>query len=279
VRLPDQGDLALFAIFAQNYSRDTILTFNPVTWTLCLEVLFYVLLPALGLLAYRWGAGRARRQALVLLGLIALGIAWNAGVYAAGADMVAAKALPAYLPYFSFGMLLALWMERRQARSGRGPRAGPLATLALVLVGFGGVIGNSLWHCSALAGSAPLLTAALQNTPAGLGFAALLAAVVAGRGPGTAWLRARPLAKVGLVSYGVYLWHLPLMLFGNRLGLLPHAFLPRLATVLVPALAAGAVSWFLVERTMLALAGRASRRRTTPRRRISTALEEARAAP
>src|SRR6266545_1265256 len=38
VRLVSEGDLPLFALFAQNYSLDTILRFNPVTWTLCLEV-------------------------------------------------------------------------------------------------------------------------------------------------------------------------------------------------------------------------------------------------
>src|SRR5205814_175556 len=81
------------------------------------------------------------------------------------------------------------------------------------------------------------------------------------RGPATAWIHARPLALVGIVSYGLYLWHLPLMLFGIRFGLLPHAFVPRLAVVLVPALFAGSASWLLVERVMLARASRIRRRR------------------
>src|SRR5919197_5490980 len=75
VRLPDESDLALFAFFAQNYSAHTIMTLNPVTWTLCLEVLFYALLPLLGAVAYRWGRGQARRQAILLAGLVALGVA------------------------------------------------------------------------------------------------------------------------------------------------------------------------------------------------------------
>jgi len=277
VRMPASGDLALFAFFGQNYSTHTILTLNPVTWTLCLEVLFYALLPLLGAVGYRWSRGRARRQAALLAGLIGFGVAWNAGVYLLGGNMLATKALPAYLPYFALGMLLALWVERAIARRGEAPRVGPRTTLALLVGGIGAVVCNGLWHSSAAADALPLLTGALQNLPAGIGFATLLAAVVVGRGPATAWIHARPLALVGLVSYGLYLWHLPLMLFGIRLGLLPHAFVPRLVAVLVPALLAGSASWLLVERVMLARASRVGRR--GKRARPLSPRLEARTAP
>jgi peptidoglycan/LPS O-acetylase OafA/YrhL len=112
-----------------------------------------------------------------------------------------------------------------------------------------------------------------------VGFATLLAAVVVGRGPATAWIHSRPLAKVGLFSYGIYLWHVPLMLFGVRLGLLPHAFVPRLIAVLVPAVIAGAASWMLVERVMLKRATRlAAGRRPAHPRGVGARLEP-RAAP
>ena len=279
VRLPKGGDLPLFAFFAQNYSSHTILTFNPVTWTLCLEVLFYALLPLLGAIGYRWSRGRARRQALLLAGLIVFGVAWNAGAYLLGGNQVATKALPAYLPYFAVGMLLALWVERAITRTGEVPKAGPGATLALLAVGLAAVVCNGVWHASAAADSVPVVTGALQNLPAGIGFTALLAAVVVGRGPATAWIHARPLALVGLVSYGVYLWHVPLMLFGIRLGLLPHAFVPRLIAVLVPAVLAGTASWLLVERVMLARASRIARRSGRARDRRMSMRLEARTAP
>jgi peptidoglycan/LPS O-acetylase OafA/YrhL len=280
VRLPDQGALPLFAFFAQNYSTHTILTLNPVTWTLCLEVLFYALLPLVGLVAYRWSrrGRRTMRQAVVLVGLIGVGLAWNAGAYLLGGNMVVAKALPAYLPYFAFGMLLALWVERGRAMEGRPPTIGPFATLVLVIAGVAGVVLNGVWHSSPAADSVPLVTGAIQNMPAGLGFSALLAAVVMGRGPATGWVHTKPLAAVGVVSYGLYLWHLPLMLFGLRFGLLPHAFLPRLVVVLVPALAAGAASWLLVERVLLARASRPAPSQARPSRRVGARLE-ASAAP
>jgi peptidoglycan/LPS O-acetylase OafA/YrhL len=275
VRLPaHSGDLVLFLFFAQNFSSHTVLTFNPVTWTLCLEVLFYALLPVFGIAAYRWSGGLARRQAMALLGLLALGLAWNAGVFLLGGGLVAAKTLPAYLPYFALGMLVALWVE-----SGR-PRLGGFATVALVVCGLLGVVGNALWHSSGGPEAAPLVAATLQDLFAGIGFAALVAAVVAGRGVAASWTRFRPLAALGLVSYGVYLWHLPLMLFGARFDLLPHAFLPRLIVVLLPTLAAGTASWLLVERPLLAAASRRARARSRgrSRSRIGAALD-ARAAP
>jgi len=279
VRLPDGADLALFAVFAQNFSTHTILKFNPVTWTLCLEVFFYALLPLIGLAAHRFGGRDARGQRRLLAGLLAFGLAWNAGTYVFGGNMLATKALPAYLPYFALGMLLALWVETRSAREPGIPRLGALATCALVLAGIGGVVGNAIWHSSAAADAVPAITATLQNLPAGAGFTALLAAVVCGGGAGTAWIHSRPLASVGLVSYGLYLWHVPLMLFGVRLAVLPHAFLPRLAAVLVPALIAGALSWHLIERRALARATRAAREpaRRMPQR-VGGALD-ARAAP
>ena len=234
-------------------------------------------LAMLGTLILLWGAGGTPGVRMPASGLIGFGVAWNAGVYLLGGNMLATKALPAYLPYFALGMLLALWVERAIARRGEAPRVGPRTTLALLVGGIGAVVCNGLWHSSAAADALPLLTGALQNLPAGIGFATLLAAVVVGRGPATAWIHARPLALVGLVSYGLYLWHLPLMLFGIRLGLLPHAFVPRLVAVLVPALLAGSASWLLVERVMLARASRVGRR--GKRARPLSPRLEARTAP
>src|SRR6266540_895785 len=52
LRSPDSSELPLFAVFGQNYAEGTILRLNPVTWTLCLEVAFYALLPLFGWAAY-----------------------------------------------------------------------------------------------------------------------------------------------------------------------------------------------------------------------------------
>ena len=65
------------------------------------------------------------------------------------------------------------------------------------------------------------------------------------------WLRWRPLARIGVVSYGLYLWHLPLLLVLRDAGALPHDLVPRTLVVLGVALVAATLSWRLVERPAL----------------------------
>ena len=80
-----------------------------------------------------------------------------------------------------------------------------------------------------------------------------------------------------MISYGIYLWHLPLLLIVRELGLLPATFAPRLVVVLALAIGAAALSWVLLERPVMryvATRQRASRARRE-RRRTRAALAEA----
>jgi peptidoglycan/LPS O-acetylase OafA/YrhL len=274
VRLPAAADLPLFFLFGQNYSHDTFFSLNPVTWTLCLEAAFYVSLPLIGWAAYRVARGRVGGQAALLLALAAAGLAYSAVDYAAGWAGIAGKALPAYLPVFAAGMAVALWAEARRARG--APPLSSAASAALVIGGFALVIADGAWHAVA---STPAHNAALSifgDVPGAVGFAAVVAAAVAGRGLPVAWMRVRPLAWVGLVSYGVYLWHVPLLLFMRGHGLMPSSFVLSLALVLPLVLAVSAASWYLVERPLLARANRPRARRAKRRRE---ARLEAHAAP
>ncbi|HVM64064.1 MAG TPA: acyltransferase family protein [Acidimicrobiales bacterium] len=86
---------------------------------------------------------------------------------------------------------------------------------------------------------------------AGLSSAAIVVDVI--RRPGGAMARAfsfAPLRGLGLVSYGVYLWHWPLfiVLSHERTGL---SGAPLLATRLAAVAAATAASWVLIERPVL----------------------------
>ena len=249
VRLPTESGVTLFFFFAQNYSDSTIMKLNPVTWTLCLEVAFYVLLPILGAFAYHLAKGRVRPQVALLAGLIAVGLAWNVIGYLANWHQPATKALPAYLPYFAVGMLLALWVEARRA-AGRKLDFKPGVTALVMLAGIALVVGNGYWHATSPGLAHDPLLVALHDLPAGVGFAVVILAVVVGHGPSLAWLRAKPLAKLGLISYGVYLWHVPLILFVKEMAAETPTAL-ELALLVAPlAIAAGTASWIWVERPL-----------------------------
>ena len=250
VRLPDEGGLTLFVFFAQNYSGETIMKLNPVTWTLCLEVAFYALLPVIGLAAYHLARGRIRPQALLLLGLIAAGLAWNVSGYLLHWEQPATKALPAYLPYFAAGMLVALALESRRAED-RPLRLRPAATWVASLAGLALVIGNAWWHIASPGPAHDPLLMALHDLPAGAGFALLITAVAAGQGVSTGWLRARWLAGLGVISYGFYLWHVPLILFVREMSSREPGALALAAIVTPLAVAAGAASWRWVERPLM----------------------------
>src|SRR4029450_7519770 len=57
-RLVDAGQVPLFFVFGQNYTPDTLLKVNAATWTLAVEVVFYLMLPVIGWLGVGWGRGR-----------------------------------------------------------------------------------------------------------------------------------------------------------------------------------------------------------------------------
>ena len=65
----------LFFVFGQNYSPETLLKLNAATWTLAVEVAFYLMLPVVGCRAALLPAAAARR--LLLRRSSRSGSAWN----------------------------------------------------------------------------------------------------------------------------------------------------------------------------------------------------------
>ena len=93
----------------------------------------------------------------------------------------------------------------------------------------------------------------VRDLPAALGFAAVVAAVAAHP---PAVLSRAPLRGLGTISYGLYLWHLPVLLWLRFEGLMPGGFvLPWLEVTALAALVAYA-SWVTVERPTIEAVGR-----------------------
>ena len=241
----DASELPLFLVFAQNYSPDTLLKFNAATWTLTVEVVFYLMLPVIGLAALRLGRS-ARRQALLLAGLAVAGLAWNYVDYLAGWGVVASHVAPSFLPYFACGMLVALLIETHRA-SGRAA-LGPLASGGLVAAAAAILVANGLWHV--YGDHAGVAMEVLADSAAAVAFAAVIASLVLGTGTGARWLGRRPFAWMGETAYGFYLWHIPLLVVARATGVLPSGIVLGLA-VLPVAIAFGAASWYLVERPLM----------------------------
>lgn len=269
--------------FLQVYWRGWVLNGIGQAWSLCIEVTFYLALPL-------WAAGmraldrRHRRSgrphdpaAILRRELLALAAVYVASVLfrwwvVASPNVVTETAhgwLPAWGDHFALGMGLAA-VASYVAQTGVVPKAvrwlsRPGADLACWA-------GAALvfWIASRHAGISkePLVfggvrTALARQLLYGLfAFLMLLPAVFgpARTGPIRRLLASRVLSLVGLVSYGVYLWHQmvveELQAAHTTWKVLDTPFLPLLATAVVVTLAVSTVSYLFVERPGIAVGHR-----------------------
>lgn len=228
------GDLPYFAFFLQNYFDDTRALLNPPTWSLAVEVSFYALIPVFGWIIIRAVARGGRGAAVAIAGvMMAVGLAFNYAAYQGDWPRTATTSLPAFLPVFACGIAAAaLTYGRTIGRNGR---------IALVLAGSALVLWNGWWHHDGTG----MWGKVLLDFPAGIGFAFIVVALIE-RSPKV--LAAGPLRWIGIVSYGFYLWHMPVLYVLRLQGWWSES--PTLAylSVVAISLALAALSWFGVER-------------------------------
>lgn len=265
--------------FLQVYDSSTLFGGISAAWTLCAELAFYAMLPLWAMLMTRKRAGSTRsflRSELIgVAALVVAGVTWTS-IAAAGSHVTAAVfvdltrlkpwlyVLPAYLDHFAIGMGLAVVSvvvaERTEAPSAvRLIERAPWLCWTVAALAF-----FTMSHVETLfPDSRTTRFAAVHVLQAIFALALILPAVFGDpdRGLVRRLLGNRVLLWVGLVSYGVYLWHAAIIAKLARLGAVdsfsPAAFA---LTALGISVLIAAVSFYAIERPSLRLGRRWSGR-------------------
>jgi peptidoglycan/LPS O-acetylase OafA/YrhL len=236
------------------------------TWSLVVELSFYALLPLWFVLSERLARGRPLRRwvTLEISGLAALSavsMVLHFVVSDGGVRSVIGGTTIGYVLWFALGMTLAILSVAIEGRP--APRWADLLarhplvpwTVAIVLY---------VVLCATLPVT-PFLFLSGQQLWAHVAFGAiamlLMLPAVIGDGSGGAPRRllANPVvAWLGLISYGIFLWHYVVTVeFGSHGDGL--AFWPLLAVTLAISVAAATLSYYVLERPILKFKYRTSR--------------------
>jgi peptidoglycan/LPS O-acetylase OafA/YrhL len=285
-RLSDPVDLLQTALLLQDYRPDTMILGIGPAWSLAVEAVFYCVLPVL-VLAAAWACrfARDRRGRIaVLLGppllLLALGLAGKfveahflpgdptAG-YSPDWRSVLERSFIVQADLFSFGMTAAV--VHVQVVDGHFVFSALWRRLAVAL-------GTLVFVASAWTMHQAEHSFLVQNTGEAFGLALLLAAIVlpapAGARPFAVVrpLERRTLVAIGVVSYSLFLWHLPVLLWLKLHGFTAGGGVPglvfNLVLIAVVAGALSALSYRYVELPAL------RRKRSTRERREIPARED-----
>jgi peptidoglycan/LPS O-acetylase OafA/YrhL len=251
----DSQGWVYFALL-QSWSSHTILGGLGVAWSLSVEMGFYVLLPVYALVAARLCGGDARRELRLLAATFVLAVAARIGVHAALPSSVYLNTLPGNWAWFAAGLALAV----TSARAERPAYARWIGEHALACWGIAfALLTVAAWAIDlprTLTGDyAPFPLEAQHVLYIGVAVFLVAPMVLADgrRSLPAALLSTRVLAWLGLVSYGIFLWHQPFVVEFLRVDFwFPVAGYPPY-TLLVAAVATAiaAVSYYGLERPVL----------------------------
>lgn len=260
------GDWWIYYGFGQIYQLKTFVNGIPQAWTLCVEVTFYLALPFYALALRGLCRGRSRRAVVTIelsvLALLALASLIFRTLAIASGPTVVFSWLPGMFGWFAPGMALAVVSVVLQERD--RPWA-PMAAAARH-PGLLWLAAGAAFAAMALTVSAPLPTGTIYTEGESFRLYVLSALVailvllpaVAGADQG-GWPRRLLmlpwLAWLGLISYGIFLWHHTLMSWLVGQDVMDWApgsgFIVLTALTLALAVVCATGSYYLVERPIL----------------------------
>jgi peptidoglycan/LPS O-acetylase OafA/YrhL len=252
---------------------------NGAIWTLALDAAFYLLLPLVAAWYYR-------RPFLGLAIALAASSAWKwFAVHSTltmpaltvpdpkiAVRMVLVTQFPTYLAHFALGMTAAWLYVKNRNRKSTGRYAAVLAVQVGCIAAI--IAGMNAAGMRDMSGKAGLY----DHWTATGWFAATFALLLLATSLAPSWAQApftnRTLRKLGDMSYGIYLWHLPLVHFALTTlkfpaDATPGAFFGLLAFVLPMTLAAAWLSLRFVEQPIRRWAVRRSRKLEIERSSVS----------
>jgi peptidoglycan/LPS O-acetylase OafA/YrhL len=281
-------DFGMYYGLLQSYSRATAVGGLQQAWTLTNELAFYLLLP-LWALAAAWVARRLGRgrgalavEGMVLATAAAGTLGFRAWLDAIGANSIAGHTfaqkfvadprvhwIVSNFHMFVPGMALALafeWSRRRDRPLALLEliRKHPLVCWALAAVCFWAV--STQVGLGVLGSESAGESLAHELLYAAIGFLLLAPVALAGETlpRSLRWLGTRAMVTLGVLSYGIYLWHEGVTdiyrdtrdIQNGNFYLLQGWFPAMLAFVLVGSVLLAAVSYYVVERPALLLKDR-----------------------
>lgn len=283
-------DYPLHYLFLQIYPADTFPRGISPAWTLAVEATFYAALPILAVLAYRYllPVRTTSRRALLLLGslmtALLASLAYRTVLYGAGRPLQAVLWLPGMFGEFAVGIsiaLLASWAQRREVARPISAFLGrhdllwwSFAALLLIFqstqLGLERGLAHANWDRELYSEVVRIAIATFLLLPVAFG--------PQDRGLVRRVLRSWPVASLGVISYGVFLWHVPLIeAVINWTGRQPFldwtkpgmgVFSGDVLTPVVLAFGcsvlAGTVSWFVIEKPLIRLGGGRRRSKRLP---------------
>ena len=278
--------------FAQVYSVHTLTNGLAVAWSLCVEMSFYLFLPFFAAFV-AWLIARQvnklrwwQTESLVLAVFASVGVVGQIFVHDRTTPYWVANTLMGTSDWFVAGMALAVISVASYDHPGVARRLSSFIERWSWLVWLGGIasflVATRIFDVRDLTSGRPgvygVSTATWIANHVGLSLATgllLAPAVLGAQGPVRWLLSRRSLAWLGLISYGVFLWHFPIAawlglkgaypaLHGGGLDIVGRVHTQPTLVLFVATLALSVIvaagSYYIVELPFLRLKDRGTRR-------------------